>query len=122
MNESRERACCECDYAQTRCVNESCVWHVNRKEIMICGQRPAGLCMRRCTRTTSKQLAERWAKGRVHYLSRPRLPRPVNCRLTAVVSTGVVNLARIDHQHDENDKMARLGENDGFQWRKGWGK
>ena len=34
------------------------------------------LCMRRCTRTTSKQLAERWAKGRVHYLSRPRLSRP----------------------------------------------
>ena len=22
----------------------------------------------------------------------------------------------------ENDKMARLGENDGFQWRKGWRK
>ena len=24
------------------CVNESCVWDVNGKEVMICGQRPAG--------------------------------------------------------------------------------
>ena len=42
-NESRERECCRCDYVQTRRVNESCVWHVDGKEIMICGQRPAGL-------------------------------------------------------------------------------
>ena len=42
MIESRERECCEGDYVQTRCVNASCVWHVSGKEIMICGQRPAG--------------------------------------------------------------------------------
>ena len=41
--ESKERECCRCDCVQTRRVNESGVWHVNRKEIMICGQRPAGV-------------------------------------------------------------------------------
>ena len=35
--ESRGRECCRCDYVQTRRVDESCVRHVDGKEIMICG-------------------------------------------------------------------------------------
>ena len=87
------------------------------------------LCMRRCTRTTSKQLAERLAKGRVHYLSRPRLSRPRtmsqldndgNCLKSQTRDWSIWHELTI--HRIENDKMARLGENDGFQWRKGWRK
>ena len=70
MNESREWECCKFYYVQTRCVNESCVaseWQVEHDLW------PAGVCVWRCAWTTNKQLAERWTKGRVHYLSRPTL-------------------------------------------------
>ena len=53
------------------------MWMARRSWSVASGRRV--LCMRRCTRTTNKQLAERWAKGRVHYLSRPHLSRPARC-------------------------------------------
>ena len=51
------------------------VCHVDGKRRVLwpagdCGQRV--LCVYRCAWTTNKQLAERWANGRVHYLSRRR--------------------------------------------------
>ena len=61
------------------------------------------LCMRRCTRTTSKQLAERWAKGRAHIPSLPtgRAMSQLDndgelSRLSQSLNWGLVNLAQID--------------------------
>ena len=75
---------------------------------------------------TSKQLAERWAKGGVQYLSRPHLSTGRAMQLLDndgelslqlyIVSTEIGQFCANDLQHDSNDKMARLGENDGFQW------
>jgi hypothetical protein len=44
----------------------------------------------------------------------------VNCLDCHKVSTGVWSIwHKLTIHMNKNDKMARLGENDGFQWRKG---
>ena len=63
MNESRERECCRCDYVQTRCVNESCVWHVNGTEITICGQWPAGFVYAQVHKNNQQTIGRALGKG-----------------------------------------------------------
>ena len=60
---SRERECCRCDYVQTRRVNESCVWHVDGKEIMICGQRPAGFVYAQAHKSNQQTTGRALGKG-----------------------------------------------------------
>ena len=62
-NESRERECCRCDYVQTRRVNESCVRHVDGKEIMICGQRPAGFVYAQVHKNIQQTIGRALGKG-----------------------------------------------------------
>ena len=109
------------------------MWH--GKEIMIYGQATGGFCV--CA-GAQEQPANNWQSvgQRVGftYLSRPRLSLSTGRAMSQLdndgelsrlsqVSTGVWSIwHKLTIHMNENDKMARLGENDGFQWRKGWGK
>ena len=117
-NESRERECCRCDYVQTRRVDESCVRHVDGKEIMICGQRPAGFVYAQVHKnnqqTTGKSVGQRVGSTTsivhaCHVLVRCHsLITMANCLKTVTsLNLRIGQSARIDHPHDT---MARLGK------------
>ena len=61
------------------------------------------LCMRRCTRTTSKQLAERWAKGRVHIPQSSTLANWSPRDVTAAQSRIGVLIATVNQSFPELD-------------------
>ena len=86
-----------------------------------------GLCVCRCAWATNKQLAERWAKGGVHYLSRPRLPtgrampQLDNDGGLPLAPTEIGQFGTNDPPHGPNDKMARLREMMDLNGEKGGG-
>ena len=109
MDESRERECCSCDYVQTRCVDESGVWYVNRKEIDH-DMWPAagGFCVCAGLRKNNQQTTGRsLGKGSgsltesstlVNVLARcDSLITMVECHKSQLI---LVNLARIDYPHE----------------------
>jgi hypothetical protein len=107
--ESRERECCRCDCVQMRRVNGhgSCVWHVNRKEIMICGQRPAGVVCAQVHKNNQQTTGRALGKGSGSLPQSSTLVTSCTMsqldndgelsRLSQSLNWGLVNLARIDH-------------------------
>ena len=117
-NESRERECCRCDYVQTRRVNESCVWHVDGKEIMICGRWPAGFAYAQVHKGNQQTTGRALGKGSgslpysstlVNVLARCHsLITMANCHKSQLRLVNL-RLARImiDHPHDHESKMTK---------------
>ena len=123
MNKSREWECCECDYVQTRCVNESCVWDVNGKEVMICGQRPAGFVC--ACAGAHEQPANNWQSrvlgGGSGSLPQSStlvwFPRAMSVLITIAqqlelsqIPTGIGQSGTNWPSRNRSDKMAKLGE------------
>ena len=80
-----------CDYVQTRRVNESCVWHVDGKEIMICGQRPAGFVYAQVHKNTQQTTGRALGKGSGSLPQSSTLVRPRTSRCQLMVKVTSLN-------------------------------
>ena len=90
---------------QTRCVDESCVWDVNDKEVMICGQRPAGFVCVQVHMNNQQTTGRMLGKGSGPLPQSSTLvwfPRAMSVLITMALElsqlpTGIGQSARIDH-------------------------